>query len=85
MAVNVLILVLVNGAAVLFGWLTRRAWRAGNPFVKWAGTILGGFLTLIFLSIAVVGIMSIYRFYNPPYHPVVKIRVEGFPLNRLIA
>ena len=79
MAVNVLLLVLVVGVAVLFGWLTRKAWRAGNPFVKWAGTILGGFLTLIFISIAVVGTMGVYRFYNPPYSPVVEIQVEGTP------
>ena len=79
MAVNVLLLVLVVGVAVLFGWLTRKAWRAGNPFVKWAGTILGGFLTLIFISIAVVGTIGVYRFYNPPYSPVVEIQVEGTP------
>ena len=77
MAVNLLTLVLVIGATVLFGWLTRKAWKAGKPIVKWAGTILGGFLTLILLSIAIVGTVGVYRFYNPPHGPVMEIQVEG--------
>jgi predicted negative regulator of RcsB-dependent stress response len=31
MASNFLILVFVVGLAILFGWLTRKAWRAGDP------------------------------------------------------
>jgi cytochrome c553/mono/diheme cytochrome c family protein len=74
-----LTLAILVGLAVLFGWLTRKAWRAGNPFVKWAGAILGGFLTLLFFSIAMIGSIGVYRFYNPPYSPVKEIQVDGTP------
>jgi len=44
---------------VLFGWLTTRAWRAKQPVLKWAGSILSGLVTLI---VAVVTGAALYGF-----------------------
>lgn len=79
MALNFLILFVVIGLAVLFGWLTRKAWKAANPFLKWIGAILSGLLTLIVAFLAVLGLIGTYRYYNPPYNPVKDITVEGTP------
>ena len=65
--------------AVFFGWLTRRASLAGNPFIKWIGIILAGLLTLIVGLVAVVAAMGLVKYYTPPSHPVQELKVEGTP------
>ena len=77
MTANFLILLVVIGLTVLFGWLTRKAWRASNPFVKWIGAILSGLLMLIAAAVSVVGSIGIYRFNNPSYNPVQELKVDG--------
>lgn len=77
MATNIVILLFVIGLAVLFAWLTRKAWRAANPFLKWIGAILSGLLTLIVAFVGVLGLIGTYKYYNPPYNPVKEIKVEG--------
>jgi mono/diheme cytochrome c family protein len=79
MTANFLILFVLIGLAVLSGWLTRTAWRATNPLVKWIGTILSGLLTLAVAAVSIVGSIGTFRFYNPPYNPVKDIKVEGTP------
>lgn len=79
MAGNFLILLIVIGLTVLFGWLTRKTWGAPNPFVKWIGTILGGLLTLIVASISVLGLLGVFRFNSPPYNPFKEVKVDGTP------
>ncbi|HSL46305.1 MAG TPA: cytochrome c [Anaerolineales bacterium] len=79
MGMNFVILLFVIGLVILFGWLTHRAWRAGNPFVKWIGAALGSLLTLVALFVSVLGVIGLYRYYNPPYNPVKEIQVEGIP------
>jgi mono/diheme cytochrome c family protein len=64
---------------VLFGWLTSRAWRARNPALKWAGTILGGLLTLvvaIVIGAASYGFVLLNRTHT---NPVANITVAGTP------
>jgi mono/diheme cytochrome c family protein len=62
---------------ILFGWLTRRAWRARNPFLKWIGAILSSLLMLVALFIGALGLKGMLQYYNPPAHPVTDIQVEG--------
>ena len=44
---NIIIWLIVLLATVGFGWLVTRAWRAGNPVLKWVGVVLSGLLTII--------------------------------------
>ena len=79
MITNFMILLFIIGLAVLFGWLTRKAWRATNPFVKWIGAILSGLLTLVVTFVSVVGLIGVFKFYNPPHNPVPEVKVDGTP------
>jgi mono/diheme cytochrome c family protein len=79
MGINFLILLLLAGVVILFGWLTRRAWRARNPFVKWIGAILGSLFMLVALFVGGLGLIGLYRFYNPPMNTVKEVQVEGTP------
>lgn len=60
MAINLLTLFFLILLAFFFGWLTRRSWRARNPFVKWIGAGLGGLLTLLVSTVTVVGLIGVY-------------------------
>jgi mono/diheme cytochrome c family protein len=79
MTPNILILLVLILAAVAFGWLTRRAWRSRNAWLKWAGAILGGLVTLIFTLVSVIGIIGFVKFYSPKSNPVPEVSVEGTP------
>lgn len=79
MGINFLILVLIIGLVVLFGWLVRQAWRARNPFLKWVGAILGSLLMLVAVFVGALGLIGMIRYYNPPMRPVQEIQVEGTP------
>ena len=79
MTVNILILILVIGLAVLFGWLTRKAWKSGRPALKWIGSLLSGLLILVLTLVSALGLVGVYKAYNPPYNPVKEIQVEGTP------
>ncbi|MGE5249455.1 MAG: c-type cytochrome [Bacteroidota bacterium] len=79
MSVNFLLLLLVLLIAVFFGWLTRRAFSARNPFVKWIGSILAGLLTLLVGLFAVVSGIGIFKYYTVPARPIPDIKVEGTP------
>lgn len=79
MVINYFVLLLILGLVILFGWLTRRAWRARNPFLKWIGAILSGLFTLIALFIGGLGLTGLVRYYNPPMSPVKEIHVESTP------
>ncbi len=77
MAVNLLILALTIGLAVFLGWLTGRAWRLRNPILKWAGVVTGGVFTLIVSLVAVLGLVGLFKYYNPAHNAVREIKVEG--------
>jgi mono/diheme cytochrome c family protein len=79
MTINFLILLFVIGLVILFGWLTRRAWKTRNPFLKWIGVIVGGLFTLVALFVSALGIMGIVKYYNPPSNPVPELQVESTP------
>ena len=44
---NILILLVVVGLVILFGWLTYRAVRTQRRWVKIGGGLLAGLMTLI--------------------------------------
>jgi cytochrome c553 len=72
--VGILILVVL---IVLFGFLARRAWRLKNVFLKWAGGILTGLLTLIpaaLLALALIGYAKLNQHYD---NPAATIQVAG--------
>jgi mono/diheme cytochrome c family protein len=77
MAVNLLILALVIGLTVFFGWLTRKAWKADNPILKWTGVVIGGIFTLIISLVAVLGMLGVFKYFNPPHNSAQEIKVEG--------
>ncbi|HSK89225.1 MAG TPA: c-type cytochrome [Anaerolineales bacterium] len=79
MGINFVILLSVVGLVILFGWLTGRAWRARNPFLKWIGAILSGLFLLVALFIGGLGLTGVIRYYSPPSSPVKEIQVEGTP------
>ncbi|HET9914303.1 MAG TPA: c-type cytochrome [Anaerolineales bacterium] len=79
MGINFLILLLIVGLVVLLGWLTRRAWRTRNPFLKWIGATLSSLLMLVALFIGALGLKGMIQYYNPPANPVRDIQVEGTP------
>ncbi|MGE5378682.1 MAG: c-type cytochrome [Bacteroidota bacterium] len=77
MAVNFLILAFVIGLAIFFGWLTRKAWRLGNPILKWAGVVVGSLSTLLISLVALLGLVGIFRYYNPPLRAAPGVQVTG--------
>src|SRR5574338_1726242 len=79
MAINFLILIAIIGLAVFLGWLTRQAWRSDRPILKWAGVVVGGIFTLIVSLVAVLGLVGVFKYYNPPQHAVNEIKVESTP------
>ena len=64
--------------AVLFGWLTRRAWRVKNALLKWGKVALSGLLTLVLVLLTVVLGRGLYLIYvPPPFDPAPEIKVAG--------
>lgn len=54
---------------VAFAWLTRRAWRARRPFVRWTAVIASGALTIgsgVLLGAALVGYWTLNRTRDNP-------------------
>jgi mono/diheme cytochrome c family protein len=73
---GVLILVLF---IAIFGFLTFRAWKARNRWLKWIGSLLAGLLTLIpavLLILALVGYAKLNAHFN---NPVDNIQVARTP------
>ena len=56
---------MILGLAVLFGWLTYRAIRARELWIKIVGGIGAGLLTLMFIAVAFMGAKGIAATYFP--------------------
>jgi mono/diheme cytochrome c family protein len=78
MFVNLVVLLLILALVFGFGWLTRRAWKAGRGFVKWPGAVLGGMLTLLCAAVAFFAGKGLAFAYVPPA-PAPDLQVEGTP------
>ncbi len=79
MITNVLALVLIIGLVVLFGWLTWRALHAKRLWVKIAGGLVAGLLTLVLAAIAFMGGKGIAAVYFPGAKPAPDLKVAGTP------
>jgi mono/diheme cytochrome c family protein len=79
MITNLLILLIVTGLAVFFGWLTYRAVRAQRLWVKIAGGLGAGLLTLIFAAVAFFGGKGQADFYIPAAPAAPDLKVAGTP------
>ncbi len=79
MLINILILILIVLIAIFFAWLTRRAWKARSPILKWIGALLGGLLTLLAAFIAVLTAVGMFKFYGPQNPPIPDLKVDGTP------
>lgn len=79
MIANLLVLLLVIGLVVLFGWLTYRAIRARKLWVKIAGGLGAGLLTLLFVAVAFTGAKGIAATYFPGAAAAPNLKVAGTP------
>jgi cytochrome c553 len=79
MFTNLLLWLIILFFAVAFGWLTRRAWHAKTPVLKWLGGTLSGLLTLVFTLVSIVVLVGLVKFYRPRSAPIPDIQVSGSP------
>ncbi len=79
MIINLLVLLLVVSLAVLFGWLCYRAIRARKLWVKIAGGLAAGLLTLVFGAITVISVIGLAKMNAATSIPVPNIKIEGTP------
>ncbi len=76
---NVLVLMVFIALTVGAGWLVLKAWRAQRLWVKIAGTLGAGLLTIFFGAIAFFGGKGIGYFYFPGADAAPELVVEGTP------
>jgi cytochrome c553 len=76
---NIVSILILVALIVLFGWLTRRAWRSRHPVVKWGGAALGGLLTLIPAALLALALVGFYKLNQPHDNPVTDVHVAGTP------
>ena len=74
--VGVLILMAV---IVLFGFLTTRAWKLRNAFLKWGGVIITGLPMLLSAIILVLALIGFSKLNERHDNPVANIQVTGDP------
>ncbi len=79
MFANLLVLLLVIGLAVLFGWLCYRSIRARRLWVKIVGGIGFALLTLVFLLVAFSSGKGIAAAYFPSAPDAPNLTVAGTP------
>lgn len=79
MFANLLVLLLVIGLVVLFGWLTYRAVRAKKLWVKIVGGLGAGLLTLLFTAVAFYGAKGMAATYYPGAPDAPNLTVAGTP------
>lgn len=77
MIANLLVLLLVIGLAVLFGWLCSRAIRGRKLWIKIAGGLGAGLLTLLFVAVAFMGGKGIATVYAPGAAAAPNLKVTG--------
>lgn len=79
MITNTLLLLVVMGLVVLFGWLTYRAIRAKKLWVKIVGGLGAGLMTLLFVAIAITGGKGFAAAYFPGADPAPELTVAMTP------
>jgi len=61
----------------LFGFLTTRAWKFKNAFLKWGGVFIAGLLTLIPTALLVLALIGFYKLNQLYNNPVANVKVAG--------
>jgi len=79
MVTNLFVLLLILSLAVLFGWLTWRAIRANRLWVKIAGGLGAGLLTIVLAAVAFFGGKGIQTAYFPGAADAPNLTVAGTP------
>ncbi|MBL8056887.1 MAG: cytochrome c [Anaerolineales bacterium] len=67
------------GLSVLFGFLTRRAWRLKSALGRWAGVVSAGLLTAILVAVLGLALRGFYWLNERHANPVADLRVAGTP------
>lgn len=79
MFINIFYLLVMMAVSVLFGWLSRRSWKSRNAFSKWAGSILGGLLSVLVGLVSIMTVIGLVKNYSPRTAPVPDLKVAGTP------
>jgi mono/diheme cytochrome c family protein len=64
--------------ATLFAWLSLRAWRARNGFIKWGGTGLAALLSAGVTSVSAIVIVGLFEIHARSA-PALDLKVAGTP------
>lgn len=76
---NLIVLVALALLVILFGWLTRHAWRIRRAILKWVSVIFAGLATLALLLLLVLGMIGYAKLYLPQNYPVAGFQVAKTP------
>lgn len=79
MVINILIFLVLLALTVGAGWLTWRAVRAQRLWVKIAGGLGAGILTLVLAAIVFLGGQGLAAGYFPGAPPAPELKVAGTP------
>lgn len=79
MLINIFYLLVLMAVSVLFGWLSRRSWKSRNAFSKWAGSILGGLLSVLVGLVSIMTVIGLVKNYSPRTAPIPDLKVAGTP------
>lgn len=77
MIANILTLLVVLALAILFAWLTYRAVRAQRLWVKIAGGLLAGLVTILLVAVTFLGGKGIAVSYFPGMPEAPELTVAG--------
>jgi cytochrome c553 len=64
--------------ATLFAWLSLRAWRARNGFIKWGGTGLAALLSAGVTSVSAIVVVGLFEIHARSA-PALDLKVAGTP------
>ncbi|MCB0099754.1 MAG: c-type cytochrome [Caldilineaceae bacterium] len=73
---GILVLVVLVGVG---GFLTKRAWKLKNTFLKWGGVIMGGLVTLVATVALILGGIGFYKLNQHHDNPLPTLTVAGSP------
>jgi mono/diheme cytochrome c family protein len=72
-------IVLVLALAVVFGWLSLRAWRVRQVVLRWLGIIVSALLAVVFAVVGVAGAIGYFRLQATHPNPVPNLQLSRAP------
>ncbi len=79
MLVDIVSVLILIAAVILFAWLTSRAWRSKRAILKWVGAMFAGLLTLILTLFTLIALVGFYKLNASPDNPVSNLKAGGTP------